>query len=113
MSYSPFVGQNLKFHRFGRHTIQGYTCSVYYSEFFNFICDTPMNMVVTVIIHVHGKNPKLHYIISEDGSVRSYTNLDFNQYENERIRLWVEMHSNVLWCKGVEKRKNRVLPQIY
>lgn len=30
---SPFVGQKLVNHRFGRHNIGGYNCTVYYSEF--------------------------------------------------------------------------------
>lgn len=113
--YSPFVGQRLTNHRFGRHDIYGFNCTVYYSEFFVWYGETndKPKMVVTIIPHVSGKNPQLHYILSGDGSVGSYLNRDIPENIDEHFRKWVEMYNRPLWYNGVEKRKNHELPKIH
>lgn len=115
MSYSPFAGQNLHFHRLGRHNIQGFTCSVNYSEFFNFAGQNIPRIAITIVLHVVGKNPKLYYILSPDGSVQEYINdTDLHPYDAGRIKQWVEMHNNVIWGNAMEKLKSpKNLPQIY
>jgi hypothetical protein len=112
---SPFVGQKLVNHRFGRHNIGGYNCTVYYSEFFAWYGETneDARMVVTIIPHVSGKNPQLHYIISRDMSVGTYINVDIPNTVDNIFRDWVEMHNRVLWSNGVKKRKNHELPKIH
>ena len=122
MSFSPFVSQELHFHRLGRHNIQGFNCTVYYSDFFRYADNTDHSLVVTIILHVVGKNPKMHYILNKDGSVMEYTiSSELHPYDAGRIRQWVEMHNNVIWCNGLSRvnkiveKTGRVpdLPRIY
>lgn len=110
-----FPGVKLQDHRFGRHEIGGVDCSVYYSEFFAWDGETDEDarMVITIIPHISGKNPKLHYILSRDLSVKSYWNTDIPEYTDNVIRNWVELHSRPLWYNGVQKRKKKELPRVW
>ena len=112
---SPFVGQKLKNHRFGRHEICGYSCSVYYSDFFAWYGETneDAKMVVTIIPHVSGVNPQLHYIINRELNVSSYSNYDVSDLEDGVYRRWVDFYSRTLWCNAVAKRNYKDLPKIH
>ena len=106
-----FGGQKLNWHKYIRDNIYMYDCTVYFSEPVLINNADKCSLIVTIIPHVSGKNPKFYYIVGQWGEVIRATNPSPDINADTSFECWVEVNARRFWyysskhkLKGVMKR---------